>query len=205
LSTELKPIENDRSEKTSVLLERVRAELPKDVTTVNIILTRLGQRSFGGILILFAGLGLIPGVSVVVGMIVLVLGIQMLSGFKTPLLPKFLTSKQIKAKRVYKVLGECIKYVVFIEKWVRPRWTFMANPLFTFILGLVITVLGFVMLLPLPFSNLPPAIAIIILSMGQLERDGLMIFIGMICSIAAFSIGFIFAGVALHSIQQFFS
>jgi hypothetical protein len=41
-------------------------------------------------------------------------------------------------------------------------------------------------MLPLPFSNLPGAIALLFLSVGLLERDGLMILAGMAC--AAFAL-----------------
>ena len=183
----------------------MRNELPEESTTVAAILSRLGRRSFGGILILLAGLGLIPGISVVVGFIILVLGLQMMVGFESPSLPKAFTQRQIKSARAHQVLGRCIQYVVFIEKWVKPRWTFMNKPIFTMALGLVITGLGFVMLLPLPFSNFPPAVTIIILSIGQLERDGLTVFVGLVASVVSFTVGSVAAGVAIQSLYQLFT
>ena len=192
-------------DKTSVLLKSVRRDLPSDFTSINLILAQLGRRSFGGILIVFAGLGLIPGLSVVIGLIVAVIGAQMVSGYKAPVLPKFLTSRELRADAVQKVLGKSIGYVETIEKWVHPRLAPLTSHAFTIVVGGVIVVLGLIMVLPLPFSNLPPAIAIIVLSVGQLERDGLMILVGLLFSIASLATGIFVAEVALEGIHQFFN
>ena len=54
-------------------------------------------------------------------------------------------------------------------------------------------------LLPLPFSNLPPALALIWLSLGLLERDGLLLSVGLALWVLALAIGVLIALVAWRS------
>ena len=189
--------------KTSAILTVVCENLTDETTTINAVLGELGPRSFGGILILIAGLGLLPGISVLTGVVILALGMQILVGFRSPLLPSFLAAKRLKVETVQTVLRKCITYVAFIEKWVKPRWLFLNLPLVNRLVGLIIISLGIVMMLPFPFSNSPPAIAIMILSIGQLERDGVMIVIGSVVAAISLALGVIFTGVAVHSLSQF--
>jgi hypothetical protein len=54
------------------------------------------------------------------------------------------------------------------------------------LIGVVILVLGFVMILPIPFvGNMPPAIAASVIALGMTERDGLIVMIGLAVSVAA--------------------
>ena len=72
------------------------------------------------------------------------------------------------------------------------------------LLGFVVVALALVIMLPLPFSNLPPAIALTCLSLGILERDGLLIGIGLVCAIIALGIGMVLASVAIKSLLLLF-
>lgn len=189
--------------KTSAILSVVYKELTAETTTINAVLAELGQRSFSGILILIAGLGLLPGISVLTGLVISALGVQIFAGFGSPVLPSFLAAKEFKVETVQTVLRKCITYVTFIEKWVRPRWLFLTGPLINRAVGLIIICLGLVMALPLPFSNFPPAIAIMILSIGRLEHDGVIIAVGAVVTVISLALGVMFAGVAVHSLAQF--
>ena len=71
------------------------------------------------------------------------------------------------------------------------------------IIGVVIVALALVVMLPLPFSNLPPALALTSLALGLLERDGVMIGIGLILAFAALAIGGVMALIALEALTLF--
>jgi len=56
-------------------------------------------------------------------------------------------------------------------------------------------------MMPLPFSNLLPAVALFILSIGQLERDGLMITAGLAAAVIALAMGVLIGYLAFGSVM----
>lgn len=52
-------------------------------------------------------------------------------------------------------------------------------------LGALCLILSLVLMLPIPFGNLMPALAICIIALGILERDGYWILAGLVISVAA--------------------
>jgi hypothetical protein len=51
-------------------------------------------------------------------------------------------------------------------------------------LGIVIPVLGLMLPLPIPFSNSIPALAVVLLAIGMLEKDGLCVLLGHLTAVA---------------------
>ena len=76
-------ISSPSTERTSVLLERLLSELPKEGdVSIGMIVFRLRRRSFGGMFIFLAALSLIPGISFFAGIAMLVPAMS-LSGRRT--------------------------------------------------------------------------------------------------------------------------
>lgn len=199
------PLNHDEVEKTSALLKRVLAELPGEDVSVGEVIQRLRSRSFGGMLMVLATLGLLPGISLFAGFAMIFLGLQMASGFQSFLLPGTIQQRQIGVKRL-RALGErAIPAVEQIERFTKPRWLWLTPPLMPAIIGILVTALALVVMIPLPFSNFPPAIALLCLSLGLLERDGMMILIGLFCSAIALTIGLVITCAAYEAVTLFLS
>lgn len=66
-----------------------------------------------------------------------------------------------------------------IESYIRSRWHFTEAPVVDPINGLVITIVCIIVAFPTPFANLGPALVIIIMGLGLLERDGLVQFVAI--------------------------
>ena len=59
----------------------------------------------------------------------------------------------------------------------------VASPPARQFVGLLVVILGLLLMLPIPiFGNLPPGIAVCILGLGMVERDGAFIVAGMIAT-----------------------
>ena len=54
--------------------------------------------------------------------------------------------------------------------------------------------------MPLPFSNMPPSIALILISLGVLERDGVLITLGIFISSLAIFIGYLILLFVINAI-----
>lgn len=148
------------------------------------LVDRLGVKSHVLIILLFSMPFLtpiqIPGLSILFGFVIFLSGLAV--AFNKPIwLPQFIGGRKIKnglLSRVVAVAANIIKKVEFVFK---PRiLSLTSNKFFTALLGLIISACGFLLLLPLPpGTNFPPALVTSVLSLGLLEKDGLVISVGI--------------------------
>ena len=66
--------------------------------------------------------------------------------------------------------------------------------------GIVVTGLAIVLLVPLPFSNFPPSVTLICLSLGLMQRDGALILVGLLLTIVALAIGLFVLSLTIDSV-----
>jgi hypothetical protein len=71
------------------------------------------------------------------------------------------------------------------EKLLRPRVSALALPPVEYGVGLVCLLLAIVLVLPIPLGNMLPALAISLLALGLLERDGFAISAGLLAAAAS--------------------
>jgi hypothetical protein len=108
-------------------------------------------------------------------------------------LPKFILDRPLPAIRVKGALLSMLPTVQTIERYVRPRLIFTEAPVVDRFNGVVIAVLGLVISLPIPFTNIIPAIVVIFMGIGLSERDGLV-------QILAACLGFVSMGLSFYFI-----
>ncbi len=191
--------------RTSVLLNTTLQEIPGEKVKVEDLMQYFHRRSFGGVFFILAILCLIPGVSIFAGIVLIIPGLQMCVGFSMPLLPRFISQRLISVKRLRLFGIGLIPWVEKLELIVRPRWSVMSGKLFRQIIGLVVVVMACIVAIPFPLSNYPPAIAVLCLSLGLLERDGWMIMLGLVFSGLALFVGVTVFVFALEWVIRFFS
>ena len=131
----------------------------------------------------------VPGLSTPFGFAVFIIGLRLAAGLK-PWLPAFILRKKIPPARLRTVLDGGIRFAKTMEKLVKPRWRFLQRwPGMLNLIGLSIASGGLLLLLPLPtpFSNTIPAWAVVLLSVGMMERDGLFVLLGHIMTLASWA------------------
>lgn len=196
VETNKTPIPLPSADRTSLLLKRLLESLSGEDVSVGYIVLQLRRRSFGGLFILLAALGLLPGISILAGIVMLVPACQMMLGFRAPLLPYFIRRRRIGVTAI-RALGErAIPWIERVEVYVRPRWFVLTRQPVPTLVGAIMFGLALVVILPFPFSNFPPAVALICLSLGFLERDGILIAVGFSVAIVALAIGVLMAFLA---------
>jgi hypothetical protein len=88
-----------------------------------------------------------------------------------------------------------------LEKFIRPRYHFLNNRAMRIFTALVIVVMAFILLLPIPIiGNMPPAWGIALLAMSLIERDGMVMILGMIVSVAATYFMYVASEAAIHAL-----
>lgn len=137
----------------------------------------LRDRAFGVMLFLVSLISLvpIPGAGLILGLLPLLIGLQLLAGFQRPWLPKVVLRHRMDKKKLLRGLDMMHENFGRFEKFARPRWSWFFNPVLDRINGAVIVLASIPILLPLPFSNLPPALGLMVLSIALVEEDGVLV------------------------------
>ncbi len=171
---------------TSIILEGLLRDAPSDVT-LEWIVANLRERSFGIVMLLIALVGLVPGLSPVVGILLAIPAIQMILGRSEPLLPRRLAARRISQVRLRRILKRLIPVVGRMERFIRPRWT-TPFEMTKRAVGFVILLLGATLLVPVPLSNIIPALAIMLLAFAFLEEDGILLCIALAAAAVSLAI-----------------
>ncbi len=123
----------------------------------------------------------LPGLSVPFGLLIVLFAVA-LGWNSRPLLPKAWLRREIPQKTLLRFSLIASRFFARFERLFKPRLTglieFRAG---RFLIALMIAICGLLLALPLPpGTNAPPAVAIACLSIGFLERDGIIIALGYI-------------------------
>lgn len=123
-----------------------------------------------------------PGLSVPFGIAIMLLGLRVAIGQKARL-PDFLLRRTLSNKTLDRIINPLAAIAERFEKRIRPRMHYLqTHPWAINLIGVGIVSGGFLLSLPLPipFSNSLPAISIILLAAGMMERDGMLVLLGYI-------------------------
>jgi hypothetical protein len=183
LTSESTPSAEVLPSRLSADLEAVRSESAGKPLTVEELQSALKGRGVAMLLLLlslpFCFIP-VPGLSTPFGIAVLLMGIRIAFGQK-PWLPKLIRQRSISPSRLVKVLTGGIRFARIMEKIVKPRMQFLHRwPGALNLIGVGIASGGLLLLLPLPipFSNMGPAWAVVFLTAGMMERDGVLVLLG---------------------------
>jgi hypothetical protein len=176
----------------SEILTDIANDPSRDHIAIADIRNAMGDRAFGALLFVFAAPNTLPvnapGVSVVFGVPLLFISLQLMLGFAVPWLPRVLVQHTVTRERFARVMQFIVPWLRRAEKLSRPRWALLATGFAERIIGLWSAFLSVVLILPIPFGNMGPAIALCLLAFALLERDGKATLTGFAVSIAALAL-----------------
>lgn len=159
---------------TSVVLDDLLEGAPAERVTLGWLVGGLGDRSFGVVLLVLALLGLLPGVSAVAGALLMVPAFQMILARRGAAFPRRVAARRFEAERLARVVRRIVPVLRFLERFIRPRWATPFEATKRAVGGIVL-LLAASLLAPVPLSNIPPALAIVLIAFAYLEEDGLLL------------------------------
>jgi len=182
------PIDGPRSDAprdvlTSTVLERLRTDLPADFVTLGWFMSRLGERSFGMVLLLLGVCGTLPVISPVAALLISVPAFQMIRGQQAPSIPRRLARYPIRTTALASVLRRVIPALRYLERFIRPRSRTPPEATGRAVGGIVL-LLAVLLLNPVPLSNIPVGLTIVLLAFAYLEGDTLLLIIAAGLSVA---------------------
>ena len=165
---------------TSVVLQRLHDEAPKDHFTLGWVMGSLRKRSFGIIMLLLALVAIAPGVSIVAGLLLMIPAFQMIAGLPAPVFPRGIAARPLPSQHLAALVQRAVPVLRYFEKVIHPRWPtpFEATKR---LVGTVVVILNTTLVFtPIPLSNVAPALVIALISLAYLEEDGLLLSIALL-------------------------
>lgn len=168
---------------TSTILRDLLQHAATETITLAWLMDRLGERSFGLVLLLLGLLATLPGASVVAGILITVPAFQMILGRHAPLFPRFLAARRFKTRRLATMLDHAVPPLRYLERYIRPRWQARFGAAKRLV-GLAILIVGSLLFVPIPLSNVPPALVIVLVAFAYLEEDGVLLCLALVIILA---------------------
>jgi hypothetical protein len=182
------PITRQRTPSSRVLEDLLR-QAPPDQFTLGWLLSTLHQRSFGVVILFLGVLATAPIGSSVPGIMLAAVAVQMIAGWREPVFPRFITARKLPTQYLVRLGGRAIPVLRYLEKAVHPRWPLAFDVARRFVGIAVLLLTAALLLTPIPFSNIAPAVLVILIALAYIEEDGLLL-----CF--AFFAAFILIGIA---------
>ena len=188
---------NHSTQHTSDLLSAAIEQMrERKSLTLEELIGMLQGRGFGLVIVLFCIPNCLPipniaGLSAITGIPIIIIGLEMLIGRSHLWLPPVVSKKLLPAPKLAALLTRALPGIRKLEKLLHPRLLAASDPVSRRMLGLAFVLLATIMSLPIPFTNMLPGWAMALMAIGMIERDGMMILLGL--GVGAMTAALIFA------------
>ncbi|AHB88953.1 exopolysaccharide synthesis protein ExoD [Thermosynechococcus sp. NK55a] len=152
-----------------------------------------GERTFGFLLAVLSLPSALPipapGYATPFGIVLLLLGWQLLVGASVPWLPPWLLKRTMPRSQMQKIVRTALPWLRRIELISRPRWRFICTTRGGRLgLGVTVSLMAISMILPIPGTNTIPAMGIFTIGFGLLDDDGLISLAGVVISLIGLAV-----------------
>lgn len=195
-------------ERTSDVLARFRANLPGDRVSLGDLIQALGDRSLGTILLALSLPTVAPvplGVSCLFDLPILLYSAQLAFGTRGARLPDWILNRSIGRRMAERTIDAAMPRLTGIERMLKPRHPRLAHLDRNRWFGLLLLILTLTCIVPLPLTGWLPGFALVLISLGLIERDGGAIGVGLLLTVAALVFFAAVASSISYAGQQIFS
>jgi hypothetical protein len=176
----------------SKTLEELAASVATERVELGAISRFMGHRSIGALLLILAlpmALPIpLPGISVVFGVPLVVVAAQLVLRRRFAWLPRRLAHRSIARSELVMLITRALPTVRFLERAIRPRLTWLTDDWVLIPVGAVCFILALIIALPIPFGHVVPGLAICVMALGLIERDGIAVGTGLFVAVLALTI-----------------
>lgn len=161
--------------RTSELLARIARDPRGGGVSLGEIVDEFGIRGFGILLVVATLAALIPspvGAGSVAGALGMIVGTQMLWGMQRPWLPRWLRVRAVERRSLEVFLGRTGRALGWLERLAMPRMVELFGGLAARVTGLLVVVHSAILALPIPLTNYPFALVLLLVAIALIEDDG---------------------------------
>ena len=165
----------------------------------------LGRRSIGALLLVLSLPMWLPipapGISVAFGIPLIIVSAQLVIRRRSAWFPSWLGRRSIARAELLMMIEKANPKLRALERIVRPRLTWLVGDWAMIPVGLTCLLLALVITLPIPLGHLAPGVAISLLALGLIERDGLVIAIGLLAATLGLAIVILASGGLIVAVR----
>jgi hypothetical protein len=169
---------DEHSHSFIAVLQRIDAAAGADGLTVAEIVDRFDERAFGLLILVFSIPCLVPGLpgAQIIAIPIFLLAAQLFIDRSEPWLPRWFMRIRVKKGWIEGVASFADKRLRWSERLARPRLGFLAEGWGERITALIMTLAAITVMLPI--TNTVPSTALVLMSVGLIQRDGLFTLAG---------------------------
>ncbi len=172
---------------TPPIVQRLRdaaAALQDERVSMRAMAQAHGPEAHGTLLLLLAMPCLlpVPGVGTVLGLGMAALAVAMWRGHCTPCLPPRVAELELPRHWAQRVLIGLASAYALAGRHARARLGHLANSGQRSATALTVGLMAAIIVMPIPFGNVLPAVALVFIGLGLVFRDGLAMILGLLLS-----------------------
>ena len=167
---------------TAQLLAGFPRVFTKEWVRLRDIFTVLGDRGLASALLVVSLPQMVPlplGLSNLLAVPMAIVAIQIALGRHTLWLPEWFLERPIRRSQLIKVSTRLVPWLQRLEFLVRPRLLMVLSPVGVHLIGIACAIVATIAMAPLPFTGWLPGVALIVVALGMMERDGLVVLAGV--------------------------
>ncbi len=193
---------NSHESDTRSLLRTLATGDPDDKLGFGMLLASFRERAFGLLLLLVTLPTFIPlpvGVGSVSGVLVVLVGAQIVAQMAQPWLPGFLRRRTLRRATLQRFEQRFERALGWVERYSRPRLAAVCeHGIASVFTGVLLILVGLLLALPIPFTNYPFGILLLLYCIAWIERDGALMLIAWMLSIATVIVFALLSGSIAH-------
>ncbi|WP_448203248.1 exopolysaccharide biosynthesis protein [Azospirillum sp. sgz302134] len=174
--------DHDRA-KASTLLRRLRERITGDKPALGEVFGHLGDRAPGFLLLALAIPAIVPtpGIpaGILFGTVLALVAAQMIAGRDRLRVPGWIARRRVSRGTLHRLVEKAAPMIERAERRLRARHPSVLRAGVLRSIGAVILFLGVLIALPIPFGNTLPGLAVIVIALGLIARDGLAVIAGI--------------------------
>jgi hypothetical protein len=185
-------------------LAQIIAEHGPDRLTFSELAAQLHSRAWGGLLLIFAAINVLPlppGTSVFFALPLLIVSAQMVMGRASPWFPAKLDRRGVTKQLLAKLIDKMAWVEARIERIFKPRLPGLTGPAATRLIGLVCFLLGLVAAIPVPLFHVAPAAAIVLFGLALIYRDGALVIAAAVAALLSIAVDALIIGSSVVALS----
>lgn len=183
-------------------LAQIAQQSGPDRISLSNLARELHSRVWGGLLVIFAAINVIPlppGTNTVIAIPLVLISVQMVFGRASPWFPPGIDRRGVTKVELETLIAKMGWFEARVERIFKPRLARLTGPTATRVIGLVCMLLSLIAGLPILMIHNAPAIAIVLFGLALIYRDGVLVIVACIAAVLSviFDAALVIWGVAV--------
>ena len=189
-------------------LAQIIAEDGPDRLTFSELAAQLHGRAWGGLLLIFAAINVLPlppGTSVFFAIPLMLVSAQMVFGRANPRFPGRLDRRGVTKTELQRLIDKMGWLEDRVERIFRPRLANLTGPAAARVIGLVCFLLALIAAIPIPLFHIAPAVAIVLFGVALIYRDGALVIVASVAAVLSIALDALIIGSGVAALSYFAS